>query len=244
MEERAPLLSFVIPAYNEEAYIAQCVRAIEEEIERGHYDAEIIVVNNASTDNTEKAASGFPHTRVVYEQAKGLTHARQRGLKESRGEWIANIDADIRMRPGWMKHVLDVIRSDERIVCVSGPHIYDELPAPARLAVWVYWLAFAMPTYKVVGYMVQGGNFVAKKDALIKIGGYDTNIAFYGEDTNIARRLAKVGRVVFRVSCYNFASARRIKAEGMLLTAFHYVSNFLGEVFLKRPVKSTYKDFR
>ena len=66
-----------------------------------------------------------------------------------------------------------------------------------RACVKAYWTMVAMPVYMLTRYMVVGGNFVARRDALEAIGGFDTSIAFYGEDTNIARRLHVKGRVLF-----------------------------------------------
>ena len=60
---------------------------------------------------------------------------------------------------------------------------------------------------------MQGGNFVVRRDALQKIGGYDTNISFYGEDTDVARRLSKVGHVKFTFDLPALSSGRRLAKE-------------------------------
>ena len=62
-------LAFVIPAYNEEALIGKCLESVVAEIARSGADAEIIVVNNASTDRTGEIARSFPTVRVVDEPA-------------------------------------------------------------------------------------------------------------------------------------------------------------------------------
>lgn len=240
---RDPTMSIVIPAHNEEAYIGDCLTSILTEIRRGDHDVEVIVVNNASVDGTADIASTFPGVRVVNEDQKGLTKARQRGLVESHGEWVFNIDADTKMRRGWIRRVLEVIAKDEHVVCVSGPHIFYDITPTGRLIMWLYWI-FAMPTYWMTGYMVQGGNFALKKSSLESIGGFDTNIAFYGEDTNIARRMHGVGKVIFLLSCFNYASARRVAAQGAVVTGFHYVANYFSEALIKRPVTVRYEDFR
>jgi len=108
----------------------------------------------------------------------------------------------------------------------------------------MYWLFLAEPTYWLTRYMVVGGNFAAKRSALIEIGGFDTAIAFYGEDTNIARRLSAAGKVKFMMSLPMYTSARRLHAEGLTVTALRYAVNFLAEVVLKRPVTDQYQDVR
>jgi GT2 family glycosyltransferase len=92
--------------------------------------------------------------------------------------------------------------------------------------------------------MVQGGNFVLRRDALVKIGGFNTAIAFYGEDTDIARRLNCVGKVKFTFDLKMFSSARRLKQEGMLTIAARYTINYLWTTFRKKPFTEEYIDIR
>jgi len=239
-------LSVVIPAYNEEAYLPACLESVSAELcaNAGRGTFEIVVVDNASTDRTAQVASGFPFVRVVAEPRKGLTHARQCGLDAARGEILAYVDADTRMPPGWIGRVLDTYERDPHVVCVSGPYVYDELSRAKRAFVRLYWLLLAMPIYRFTRYMAVGGNFAASKEALLRIGGFDTTISFYGEDTNIARRLAQAGRIVFDLRLVMRTSARRLEDEGFVATAVKYALNFGSEVFLKRPLTRQYRDVR
>jgi GT2 family glycosyltransferase len=91
---------------------------------------------------------------------------------------------------------------------------------------------------------VQGGNFVVNRAALEAIGGFNTAISFYGEDTDIARRLNTVGEVRFTFDLKMSSSARRLKSEGMLTMAARYSINYLWTTFFKRPFTDTYVDIR
>jgi len=71
------VLSFVVPAFNEEAYIGDCLESILQQTKQIQDSIEIIVVNNASTDRTREVALSYPGVRVVDEPRKGLTFARQ-----------------------------------------------------------------------------------------------------------------------------------------------------------------------
>jgi len=96
-------ISFVVPAYNEETYLPDCLDSIlaqTRDLPAG--SVEIIVVNNASTDRTREVALSYPGVQVVDEPRKGLTHARQAGFAASTGELIANVDSDSRLTPGWV----------------------------------------------------------------------------------------------------------------------------------------------
>lgn len=238
-------LSIVVPAYNEEAYLPACLEALQAEISRsgGAATAEIVVVDNASTDRTAEVAVEYG-ARVVREPAKGLTRARQCGLAAARGALVAYVDADTRVPAGWIERLMQEFSADPRVVCVSGPCTYYDGSRRERLLARVYWTLLAMPTYRVTRYMVLGGNFAATRSALLAIGGFDTTIAFYGEDTNIARRLHAAGRVKFTRRLCVATSARRLQREGVLATAGRYVLNFLSEALLRRPVTRSYSDVR
>ena len=100
------LISFVVPAYNEEALIASCLAAIQAEIARTGCRAEIIVVDNNSTDGTRRIASSIPGVVIVDEPQRGLVEARRAGCRAANGELIANIDADTMLTEGWLRTAL------------------------------------------------------------------------------------------------------------------------------------------
>jgi GT2 family glycosyltransferase len=92
--------------------------------------------------------------------------------------------------------------------------------------------------------MVQGGNFVLSREALEAIGGYDVSITFYGEDTDIARRLHHVGKVMFTFDLKMLSSARRLKHEGMITIAWRYAVNYFWTTFFKHPFTREHVDIR
>ena len=88
------LVSFVVPAHNEEALIARCLASIKAEVSRTGCTSEIIVVDNNSTDSTRSIALSTLGVVVVHEPVKGLVQARRAGYLATNGKLIANIDAD------------------------------------------------------------------------------------------------------------------------------------------------------
>jgi len=261
-------LSFVVPAYNEEAYLPACLESILAQTAElppgadGKPVTEIIVVNNASTDRTREVALSYSGVTVVDEPRKGLTFARQAGFAASTGDLIANVDSDSRLTPGWVSSVLAAFDrkpamqdaktpadSKRRLAAISGPVLYYDLTARQRFFVHAFyltgWAIYAMNRYILrVGSMVQGGNFVTARWALEEIGGFNTAISFYGEDTDIARRLNAVGEVRFTFELKMFSSARRLKKEGMLTMAWRYGINYLWTTFFKKPFTRTHIDIR
>lgn len=236
-------LSVVIPAYNEEKYIGSCLESLIDKAGDSIY--EIIVVDNASTDNTAAIARKFPGVRVVKESRKGLTRARQAGLMAAKGDLIAYIDADTHIKDNWFRYVKKEFMRNKRLVCLSAPYSLYDVSKWKRMLVWSYWNFLAYPTYMLLmKYMVLGANFVARRDILLKIGGFDQSIEFYGEDTNIARRLHKIGKVKFLRKSLVTSSGRRLEAEGLVRIGAKYMANFLSEALLHKPVNQEYKDYR
>ncbi len=235
-------ISIVIPAYNEEQYIEKCLSSIFRE-GSGAF-AEIIVVNNASTDGTAGVVRKFNGVRLIDEPKKGPNTARQRGFLETRGDLVAYLDADTEITKEWFAYVRKEFARRPDLVCLSGPLFYRDLPRVESACVWVYWYCFAAPIYFLLRYMAVGGNCVIRRDALHKIGGFNTSIKFYGDDTNTARRLHKVGKVKFKTSFFVWTTSRRFKGQGFLKTGFLYAGNFFSEVIFHRPVTKEHKDIR
>lgn len=245
-------LSFVIPAFNEENYIRSCIESIILQCNNSTYknEIEIIVVNNASTDNTEYIANSFGNiVKVVNEPRKGLTYARQAGYNASIGELIANIDADCRLPNNWINNVLNEFDTNSNLAALSGPFIYYDLSKIKQILVnSFYYLAFLLYFFNRhilrIGSMVQGGNFIVRRSMFEKINGFNLDINFYGEDTDIARRLHEIGDVLFTNKLKMFSSARRLKYEGVLIMAWKYSINYFWTIFFKRPYTDKYIDIR
>jgi glycosyltransferase involved in cell wall biosynthesis len=242
-------ISFVVPAYNEAARIVGCLESIQKEIGRTPCNAEIIVVNNASTDNTKALALAVEGVRVVDELRKGLTQARQAGLEAASGDLVANIDADVLLPIGWLATVLSAYEKDANLVCLSGPFIYYDLSTFVRVLVKIfYFIAYLLYLLNrfilQIGSMVQGGNFVLRRSALLAAGGFDTSITFYGEDTDVGRRLYKFGAVRWTFKLPVYTSGRRIKGEGIVQTSMRYSANYFWVTFFGRPFSLEHKDIR
>lgn len=236
-------ISVIIPAYNEENYITKTLQSVTENATADLL--EIIVVNNASTDATAEIAGRFKNVRVVYEPRKGLTRARQAGLNSAKGDILACIDADSLMPKNWLETISKEFNQDPELVFLSGPYIYYDLSAGKRWAIkWLYYNMLARAVYFFSRYMACGGNMAAKKDALLKIGGFDTNIEFYGEDTDIVRRLSKVGKTKFKWDFEMLTSGRRLQGEGIVTMTFKYILNYGAILLFKKPITKKYSDIR
>jgi glycosyltransferase involved in cell wall biosynthesis len=244
-QEKKMKLSFVIPAWNEEKYIGQCLESIIREVKKTSHDVEIIAVNNASVDKTREIILSYPEVKLVDEPKKGLPQARQAGFMASSGDLIANMDSDSILPPLWIEKVFQEFYQNENLVALSGPYIYYDLSGLANIGVKLFYVLgiishfFAHYVFRK-GAAIQGGNFVLKRTALEKIGGFDVSIKFYGEDTDIARRIQKVGKVKFTFGFLMYTSGRRLKKEGVLTMAIKYAINYLWVILFKKPFTQKY----
>ncbi len=244
-------LAFVIPAYNEELLIGRCLSSVIEEIGRSGRgaDIDVVVVDNASTDRTAEIAQGFAGVRVVHEPHKGIVHARSAGFEATDAELVANIDADTMVPPGWLAIVFAEFEADAKLAALSGPFRYYDLSRPRQALVALFyaliWLVYLLNRFVLrIGSVVQGGNFVFRREAWTRAGGYDRSIAFYGEDADIAVRLARVGKVKWTFRLKMLSSGRRLATEGMVMTGFRYALNFLSVTLRGRPATKDYTDIR
>jgi len=244
-----PRVSFVVPAYNEERLLPACLAAIQAEIDRNGCDAEVLVVNNASTDHTARIAAATPGVILVNQPIKGLVQARSAGFDAATGELIANIDADTLIPTGWLDRVLAEFDRSPRLVVLSGPYDYYDVPVHIRAAARVFY-AVGFMTYVFnkrvlgVGSMVQGGNFVLRRDVLAGIGGFSDRFTFYGEDTDVASRMSKVGDVKFTYALMAKSSGRRLQGDGLLMTGVRYSANYLWATYLRKPFTTAWNDYR
>src|SRR6266851_3119714 len=92
-------VSVIIPAHNEEDYIAATLKAV---CAQDYPDFEVILINNAGTDRTAEIARQFPVT-IINEQRKGTMWACERGQQEAQGEIIVRMDADCLPDKDWLK---------------------------------------------------------------------------------------------------------------------------------------------
>lgn len=228
-------VSIVIPAHNEEKYLADTLKVI---LDLDYNNFEVIVVNNASTDNTEKIAKMFP-VKLFYEEKKGLLHTREHGRREATGDIIANIDADCLPEKDWLKKGVKFF-NDTKIVAVSGPYDYfDGSPFFRKFSFFfqknIYSSMNKFMNFTHRGAVLIGGNNMIRAKTLKEVGGYNTSILFYGEDTDTAKRVSTRGKVVYSKSFIMKTSARRFKAEGTFRISVLYFFHFFKIIFFSGP---------
>lgn len=107
-------ISVVIPCYNAEEYLRETLGSV---VSQTHAPVEVLVVNDGSTDDSAEIAGSYgPPVRVIHQDNRGESVARNRGIDEARGEWVAFIDADDIWKPRKLELQCAAIEDD--VVCV------------------------------------------------------------------------------------------------------------------------------
>ena len=243
----AVTFSVIVCAFNEEQLLPGCLHSLLQQSFPPH---EIIVINNASTDRTAAVAS-IPGIRVVDEPRKGLVVARESRTPRRPPATCSSTSTPIAARrANGSSLVAKEFAGPHPPVAVTGPYRFYDWDIIGRVLVRMYDYSLAPLTHVLAQYVfglgavLYGGNFAVRRDALEAIGGFDTSIEFHGEDTNLARRISKAGRVRLRQPCWVFTSARRYKTMGRGKVFGLYVRNFCAEIFFHRPSDTTHEDVR
>lgn len=220
--------SIIIPAHNEEERIADTIVAA---LTQDYTPFEIIVVNNSSTDRTKEIASTFPVT-VVDEQKKGLLYARERGRINASGDIIVNMDADCLPEKDWLSRGIAHF-NNEKNIAVSGPYSYYDLPFISRIFFLLTFKYISRPMNTLLqlpfvkkGGVLVGGNTFIRASVLQKTDGYTDTAAFWGEDTDTAKRISPYGKIIFDGDLIMKTSGRRFKKEGFIHLSRKYFTVF------------------
>lgn len=169
------LVSVVIPCYNVENYIAQCLQSL---LTQQYKDLQIICVNNNSTDSTLSILTRFAteHSSLitlVEELQKGAPYARNRGLQEVHGEYVQFLDADDLLEPEKISHQVSLIKANNLPEIVAANYYRESVDGIKKLHQVHrddYWLGLL---YTQLG--ITSAN-IFKTSAVKKVGGFDVTL--------------------------------------------------------------------
>ena len=114
-------LSIIIPAYNSEAYLPQCLDSI---LAQEHLGCEVIVVDDGSTDGTAALLERYPDVKVIHQENRGMSTARNRGLDEVQGEYILFVDSDDLLTDGALKTLVAELTGED-IIAFNAKKLHD-----------------------------------------------------------------------------------------------------------------------
>ena len=202
-------VAVIVPCYNIAHIIDKCIESIlQQDYPQDKFS--IIVVNDGSTDNTKKNLEDYKTYPNFYllnlEKNKGLSTARNTGIKNSQSEIICFLDGDMIIKPNWLQIIVAELMSEEIIGVIGDttlpkgeePNILDHYFYNAQRGARKFGENSAIgPTW------ILFNNTAVKRFAIKKTGLFDEKFTSYGgEDTDMAIRL-----------WYNFPNAFRFSSK-------------------------------
>ena len=185
-----PKVSVVICVYNGDRTLDACLASLE----RLNYpNYEVIVVNDGSTDRSKQIAESYDYIRLIHQENKGLSEARNAGIRVSQGEIIAYTDADCMTDPDWLTYLVARFQSSD-FGAVGGPNFSP--PDDSFVASCVA-VSPGAPSHVLlddeVAEHIPGCNMAFRREALEAIAGFDPIFRAAGDDVDLCWRLQNKG---------------------------------------------------
>ena len=187
---RTPFVSVIVCSFNGGATLAACLESLGK-IDYPSY--EVILVDDGSTDDTATIAAGFPDVRYIHQANHGLSHARNTGAANARGEIFAYTDSDCMADTDWLYYLIGTLLSGN-YAGVGGPNVSP----PARN--WVQACVAAAPggpshvlLTDTVAEHIPGCNMAWYRWAFESVGGFDVEYRKAGDDVDFCWRIQQAG---------------------------------------------------
>ncbi|HUW61902.1 MAG TPA: glycosyltransferase [Candidatus Bathyarchaeia archaeon] len=240
-----PTVSINVCVYKPGAFLAQALECMAAQETRGLLTFEILVIDDEPSANTERfvgefAKSAAAPVRYVQAEGKGVSHARNTGIRESRGDWIAWFDQDQTTGPSWLSALYST--ADETGAdWVDGPR--DLLLTADQAAGLNAFLRACLgeigegdTAHRMVRrYASCTGNALVRKAALDAVGAFDETIFDGWEDWDYVRRFRAKG-----YPCWYTPKAivhHVVPAERLEASFFRWHAARLGAAFASRDVR-------
>lgn len=178
------MLSFVVPAHNEEHELPGALQAIRLAADAAGHAYEMVVVNDASTDATAEVAR-IHDARVIRVRLRQIAAVRNAGARAARGETLFFVDADTRISPGHVTAALTALDNG----CSGGS---ARVVMDGEIPLWARVFLRAFSTVYFAANLGVGAFMFARRDTFKAAGGFDEQY-FAGEEAYLSMALKKLG---------------------------------------------------
>lgn len=214
--------SIIIPVFNKINYTLQCIRSLMEEIDLS--ENEIIVVDNASTDETARVLAHLKNIvrTISHTENLGFVHACNAGAAAARGEYLVFLNNDTEVEPDWLKNLIETAEADSGVGAVGSMLLFpDGRLQEAGCGIWIDGTGFNYgrggdPDERKFNYVREvdycsGASLLVRKDLFDRLGGFDARYApAYYEDTDLCFGIRSLGfKVIYQ------PASRLIHYEGV-----------------------------
>lgn len=198
------IVSVVVPMYNAEKTIISCIESVIKQLPSN--EIELLITDDGSTDNSYNivyqycVVNNLNNIHLYKQQNKGVSSARNNGIRNSRGKYIAFIDSDDIWLEGKLKHQIEVIEN-YNVDFVGTLINYRRLGFPYKLENGIFKVTFNKLLIKLAPSTITA---LFKKELIDKVGMFHENQR-YGEDGNLWLRFSRVAKMVIINKTYAVA---------------------------------------
>ena len=188
-----PKVSVVVCAYNAEPTMHSCLASLKE---LNYPNYEVIVVNDGSTDRTLEISKCYDYVRLISQENKGLSVARNVGIAAATGEIVAFTDSDCVVDPDWLTYLVEKFLFSG-FSAVGGPNLPppEDSLVPSCVAVSPGGPAHVLLSDEVAEH-IAGCNMAFRREVLQELGGFDPQFRAAGDDVDLCWRLQDRGYII------------------------------------------------
>ena len=187
-----PKISVIMAVYNEENYINEAIESI---LKQTFTDFEFIIVNDGSTDSSKAIIKSYTDKRIklINQSNEGVAKARNAGVKESKGKYIAILDADDISEPNRIKRQYNFLVYNHNYIAIESNAILLDMENN-----FIYRSNLPLSDYKMKEILPEFPTFhpslMFYKNVFSQVGGYP-DYMLKGEDLVMFNRIVKYGKI-------------------------------------------------
>lgn len=250
-------LTVVVCTLNREKHLEKCLGTLgNQTLDNELY--EVLIINNNSTDNTQKVAESFtetqPNFRLLLEPLAGLSICRNKGWKNANGDYVAYIDDDAKATPDWCEKILNAFKTVSPCPVAVGGEIlpfYERKPPfwysdNLEIYSWGSTKTFLKSPKLIIGFA--GSNMAFHKMILKKYGGFSLNHGMSGNQIRFGEEIELFNRIYQKtqlfwydpdIKVYHWVSPSKMQIFHRMVRAFK-AGTFAAEMKNSNYLSPTY----
>lgn len=193
MQPQTPLVSIIIPCYNQAHYLKECLDSV---FAQSYQNFEVVIVNDGSTnpDTTDILNKlTYPKLTIIHQENQGASGARNTAIKTAKGKYILPLDADDKIASAFLEKAIPILENNENIGIVGGLTEFFGIKTGL----------FQLPPFQFPAILKENMlvcSCVFRRCDWEKVGGYNTNMIYGLEDWDFWLALIELKREVYQLN--------------------------------------------
>jgi len=215
-----PLVSAIITTKNSGRTLAICLQSLKEQ---DYPNLEIVVVDNASTDDTKEVAKGF--TDLVFDKGPERSAQRNYAVEKAKGEYVAILDSDMKLSPQVISQCVAAIQQKGVVEVVIPEESFGE-------GFWAQCKKLERSFYIGVSW-IEAARFFPR-ELFQKVGGYDTRLNG-GEDWELSQRIGREGDLA-HIEAFIYHDEGKLSLRRTMAKKYYYAKDL--KTYMKKETSS------